>query len=1186
MKIGIFSSAVLFLAILFPARLSAQTSPPVDKTADSQKQSATSTVPVAGVVRTKPGVPVPGATVRLTHLPTGQAWVTWTDENGKFVLQEMPAGRYRIEAQLLGFARTSVEAEVASNAPTDTELALSVALSGDDAEVAGAEPESGKASGEEVENSAPAAPPAVETAANTQPAKNHHRHHADQIAADGSPANGNAAVAGGTNATSTSASTSVSASTSSGATPSAPARKAHHRSFKQVDTTDPSNADETDQQPSSLEDPTPLGAASSSDAFLMNGTVARGSTNSLTPLGTQDPGTNPNEAASDNGAQKGSGHRHTHKGQAQALTTAQPEGFGQGIEQLAVADRVSRASSNRVRFGFYDKYGNSVWNARPYGINAPNPTKLSAHDNQFGIHLGGPFSIPGIYRGRDRTFLFASYELGRQLAPTDQVSTVPTAAERQGDFSGLGIQLFDPQSSLSGPRALLGNGSVIPEVRLDPSAQKFLPYIPLPNLPGTVENFHLQELLPLDSDRVNVRLMHTFSPKLSLQAYYYLSSMRLDSSNNFPAFNSHESVRGQNLTVSLTQNLTDRLIHDTRINWNRFRDRVLDNFAFKDNIAAQLGVSGVSNAPIDFGVPQITYLNFNPLGDPTPNLTRNQTFRFIDSLSYARSRHTFRTGVEIRRMQRNSITDPTPRGAFDFSGVMTGQLDVHGNPVSGTGFDFADFLLGLPDSTTLRYGSPSTYFRNWGYITYAQDDWRIHPRLTFDYGVRFEVLTPPIELYNHISNLDINPDQSQIATVVPGQVGPFSGQLPRSLIRGHHNHWAPRLGLAWRPTDRLPVVVRAGYSIFYNESVYTQISSELFDQPPWGITQARLTSSSRLLTLENGFSAEQLPAVRNTTAVDPNYRVANAQVWNLSLETRLPGNWLTEFTYTGTKGTHLDLLTAPNQPAPGSVLTQEQQRRIQDAGGFVYDTSGASSIFHALQVRVQRHLAHGFMLRGLYTYGKSIDNASSIGGGAAVVVQDPKNLRADRGLSTFDVRHQFVAFYSYELPFGGRHRWLRTGRPAAIFGNLHFSGDTTLATGTPFTARVSTPFGESVGTGLAGGSERADQIGNPTLPSGQRSVLHWFNTAAFVVPPPGRFGDSSRNAIPGPGTIVFNLALTRRMHFGIDGKYRLDMRWEVQNLMNHPNFRRLDSVVDSDTYGSVISVQGMRTMVVSMRVHF
>ena len=181
--------------------------------------------------------------------------------------------------------------------------------------------------------------------------------------------------------------------------------------------------------------------------------------------------------------------------------------------------------------------------------------------------------------------------------------------------------------------------------------------------------------------------------------------------------------------------------------------------------------------------------------------------------------------------------------------------------------------------------------------------------------------------------------------------------------------------------------------MFYNESIYSQLLSELANQPPWADSQLRLTSSADVLTLQNGFPAVTGAAsntILNTYAVNPNYKVGYAQIWNLSIETSLMTNTTLVLTYTGTKGTDLDLLLAPNRLAPGQVGNNVQ---VANAGNFVYDTSGANSIYNALQARIQRRLSHGIMVNAIYTYGKSLDDASSIGGGSPVVVQNDADIR-------------------------------------------------------------------------------------------------------------------------------------------------------------------------------------------------
>jgi len=734
---------------------------------------------------------------------------------------------------------------------------------------------------------------------------------------------------------------------------------------------------------------------------------------------------------------------------------------------------------------------------------------------------------------------------------------------------------------------------MIPVSTFDPAAAMLLDrFFPPPNLPDLeTQNFHLQMHVPLATERFNIRLLHTISPKFNLSGAYNLSHTGTNAFQDFPAFESDQSTRGQNLMLGLTQNWTPRFVHDTRVFWTRNRVRTLNQFAFTDDIGADLGITGISTNPIDFGVPLISLTNFTGLNDPVPALVRNQTLRFVDSLSWSLPKHTVRAGGEIRRIQLNTVSDPTPRGAFTFTGLMTSLLNSNGQPVPGTGFDFADFLLGLPQATTERFGSSATYFRSWGFVGYFQDDWRIHPRFTLNAGLRYEAVTPPIELFNKIANLDVNSTFTAVTPVTPGQIGPFSGALPRSLVRGDDNNWSPRLGMAWKPiiggwTQKHPVVVRAGYAIFYNEAIYNQLAASMANQPPFAQAQTRLTSAAQLLTLENGFPTAPPTTALNTVAVDPNYRVGYMQLWNLTVETQVAQNLTWEVTYTGTKGTHLDMLRAPNRAPPGtSPFETEPNRQIANALGFTYDTFGASSIYHALQVRLQRRFARGLMLSGLYTFGKSIDNASSIGGSTPVVIQNDKDFRLDRGLSSFDIRHQFRANFVYELPLGERRRWARGGWRSTAFGNWTISGYVIARTGTPYTARVLGTAADNSGTG-ANFSERADQVGDPSLPDNLSAPLHFFNTAAFVVPPPGRFGNAARNTIPGPGTFSLNFALARRIPLGRDQQHRLDLRWEVANLTNTPSFTGLSTVVNSATYGRVLGAQPMRTMNFVMRFNY
>jgi hypothetical protein len=267
-------------------------------------------------------------------------------------------------------------------------------------------------------------------------------------------------------------------------------------------------------------------------------------------------------------------------------------------------------------------------------------------------------------------------------------------------------------------------------------------------------------------------------------------------------------------------------------------------------------------------------------------------------------------------------------------------------------------------------------------------------------------------------------------------------------------------------------------------------------------------------------------------------------------------------------------------------LKTDPNRIIPNAQGFLYETSGAASVFHSLQIRLQKRFTSGLSVNASYIFGKSIDNASSIGGGQETVALIDNNLRAERGLSTFDMRHQLTVNYVYEFPFGERKRFLsHGGLPARILGGWSLSGMTTLQSGSPYTARI---LGNSInnsGTG-ANQSERADATGLPVeLPESLQTVAHFFNTDAFTLPTPGRFGDAGRNTITGPGTTNFNMALAKVIRFSPDGK-RLEFRTQASNVFNTPNFNGLGVIVDASNYGHLISAKQMRQFEFTLRFNF
>ena len=843
---------------------------------------------------------------------------------------------------------------------------------------------------------------------------------------------------------------------------------------------------------------------------------------------------------------------------------------------------------NRLRGNFSEQYTNSAFDAHPYPLNVAQSPQVPSYSERFGATIGGPLVIPKIYNGGNKTSFFVSYQLQRTKSPFDSFATVPTAAERGGDFSqaqttaGTVPIIYDPSSNAAGPRTPFpGNG--IPTVRMDKAALGLLQYIPLPNLPGSVQNFHLQESLPNDNDRVMGRIGHQFSAKDSINGMYFFNSARRQSVSTFPTLTSTTSIRGQNLNLTEIHTLGPRTVNTLTVNFSRQRNSTLVPFAFKQDIAGELGIQGISTDPMDWGLPITQFTNFGALNEVIPSLTRNQTFRMVDIFLRNVGKHNIRMGGELRRLQVNTLTAPDARGTFTFSGYTTSDFTPNGLPVPNTGFDMADFLLGLPQTTSVRFGDNSNYFRSWVYSGFFQDDWRVAAHLTINYGLRYEYFAPFTEKYGHLADLTFAPGFSS-AAVITGQ---NPGTLPNSLLRGDANNLAPRVGLAYRPWSQHTLVLRAGYGIFYDGGIYSRIFSNMASQPPFAQASTLVTTAKNVLTLENGFPQLGSNILRNTYAVDPNFHTPYAQTWNFSIEDEIARNLILSLGYVGTKGTRLDLLLAPNQSAPGSPLTSGQQVALQNALAFTYETSGAASIYHGLQVGLRRQFHSGFSMSGTYTYSKSIDDAGSVGGAGRTVVQNYLDVQAERALSSFDMRHRLAINHTYELPFGERRRWLHQGGLLArAFGNWQISGITTIHSGNPYTARVLGNLSNRGGT-AAISNLRANATGLPVeLPRSQRTTQEFFNTAAFSLPAPGEFGGAGRNTITGPGTVNFNMSLDKLMTISRERGIRADFRIESDNIFNTPTFAGLATVVNGQGFGRVTSVGAMRAVTFSLRVRF
>src|SRR3989442_23571 len=372
---------------------------------------------------------------------------------------------------------------------------------------------------------------------------------------------------------------------------------------------------------------------------------------------------------------------------------------------------------------------------------------------------------------------------------------------------------------------------------------------------------------------------------------------------------------------------------------------------------------------------------------------------------------------------------------------------------------------------------------------------------------------------------------------------------------------------------------RGGYSIFFNGPAYGGFASRMASQPPFIQTASLTTSLAAPLTIQNGFVIAPTQTVTNTYAIDPNYRLGYAQTWTFAVQENLPHNSIVELEYIGTKGTALDILRQPNRATPGSPLTAAQRLQIGNATGFSYETAQGSSIMHMGQIRLTRRLTRGISANATYAFQKSLDNASSFGGGGGTIAQNDQNLRLERGLSTFDQRHHLTVGYVATSPVGGARGFLRgKGLTRKLLEGWQLSGNFNATSGTPLTARVSGNLANTGGT-AAFGSGRAEASGLP-INGGPYS-----NLAAFTLPPAGQYGNAGRNTIPGLFRTSLSASFGRAFRFA-ETRRQLQLRINTNNVFNHVTITNIGTTVNSSTYSLPTAASQTRTVNPTLTFNF
>jgi hypothetical protein len=801
---------------------------------------------------------------------------------------------------------------------------------------------------------------------------------------------------------------------------------------------------------------------------------------------------------------------------------------------------------------------NSVWDARSYSINGQETAKPAYATARATMMFGGPLKIPKLLDGTKGTFMI-NYQLRRSRTPNTGTQTVPTALEKTGDFSqSIGAQgpvtIFDPLSGSAFP------GNAIPANRLDPTSLALLRYYPNPNAPGYKQNYQVPLTTVGNSDNLNSRLNQTIGKKDRLSGGVGYMGSNSTTPNIFN-FVDTGTARNISANVAWSHNFTAKVINNLRYNFSRSRNLTSPFFANRDNIAADLGITGTSQAPLNWGPPTLSFTNYAGLSDNPASLKRNQTSGVGDSLIWVHGVHNMTFGADYRRQQINQASDPNARGQFTFTGASTADL-VNGVAAAGTGFDLASFLLGRPDTAALRYGNTSLYFRTAAYDVYMADDWRLNPKFSLNYGVRWDYQSPITELYGRLANLDVAPGYAAVAQVEPGLSGPYSGTLPASLVRPDKNNISPRVGFAWRPITKGSLVIRGGYGTYYNTSVYNSIAAHMAQQPPFATSFAVATTQLPLSVPMNQLfsyvSGQNL--LTNTYAVDPNYRIGYAQMWQLSVQQDLGHSLVGTLTYNGTKGTHLDQTIFPNTAPAGGKANGLPS-------GYSYEQSNGNSIYHGVSAQLMRRFRNGVSANAIYTHSRAIDNA--------VQAQNYLDTSADRALSSTSRPNVLNLNWQYSTAVGRGGGMLIQGWKGALLKDWTLTNSISVGSGMPLTPTVGGVRSTTTGTGITG-SLRADATGLPV----NVDALN----LAFVIPAAGQWGNAGRDTITGPTQFSLNGSLGRT--FRVTERKSIDLRFDATNALNHVTFRSFNTTIGSNNLGLLADPSAMRSMTATLRFRF
>ena len=798
---------------------------------------------------------------------------------------------------------------------------------------------------------------------------------------------------------------------------------------------------------------------------------------------------------------------------------------------------ISKSGSNSLHGALFEFLRNDKLDARNFFLPASR-SKTPLRQNQFGFEIGGPVYLPKLYDGRNKTFFMTDYEGLREVRTATALDTVLTPQMRQGDFSALSAKILDPAA---GRTPFPGN--LIPSARLSPQALKALQYMPAPNLPGTSVNY--SAVFP-NNDSFNQtieRVDQNLGTNVRLFFRYAWQNENIMSGATGPYNGTTAPVYTRNFVFAYTHTLSPTMVNDFRVGRQHLVTNAL-NYWYVNKLAdagAQLGIPGFDGDVkyADPGIPVFSITGYMGLGNAATNwFQQDTTWQGTELFTWSHGSHTLKAGAELRKLTTGRSAVNQPQGLFTFSGTITGNAA-------------SDLMLGLPINDTTPGPEIHNVVAEWRDGFFVLDSWQATKRLTLNVGLRYELPTVPYTVNGYATTL--NPQQTALVPANPPQPG-------FQFLNPNHHDFAPRLGFAYRATDK--TVLRGGFGIYYNPN-QTNTFTFLNGNPPFlYVTTYNSIAASPSISLANPTPSGAAAATALPNVIAPNWNLPSASMnqWSFDVERGLWGGAALDMQYLGSHSLHLDRSYYDNTPLPGPGNVQARRPNQAFASIRVIQNDEIGN-YQGLNAVLRQRMSHGLTMLLGYTWSHTLDVSTDSNGGGAPM--NPYNWRQDYSNSNWDVRHRLLASYIYDLPFfkSARSPWLRY-----TVAGWQVNGITVIQAGMPFNVTVP---GDPANVGL--GSQRPNLIGTPSDNCGQQHLVGCIDKTAFALPLAYTWGSAGRNLLYGPGLVNTDFSFFK--NFAFAERRQVQFRAEFFNLFNTAAFSNPAGTFNTGSFGSITSTK-------------